>query len=308
MEALCLGIDTSAYTTSAAVSANGKILHNEKLPLEVKEGERGLRQSDAVFAHIKNLPVLIERIRGYKFTAVGYSARPRDIEGSYMPCFEAGAAFAKSLSSICGVPVYPFSHQAGHIKAALYSSQLSAEEFLAFHISGGTTELLHVAGGKITLLGGTLDLNAGQAVDRIGVMLGLSFPCGAGLEALAEDTETAERDIKISVSGFGCNLSGVENRAKKMLCDGRGANEIAAYTLDFVKYTICAMTEEALKVYSGLPVLYAGGVMSCRRIRDFMTDRFDAYFAKPEYSCDNAAGTALLCEEKYSTEDLVRQH
>jgi len=296
-----LGIDTSNYTTSAAVSENGKIIKNEKIPLPVKDGDRGLRQSDAVFSHIKNLPALMEKIGHYDFSAVGYSAFPRDAIGSYMPCFEVGAATAISVASICGLPLFKFSHQRGHIMAALYSAgcvDLYEKEFLAFHVSGGTTELLHIKDKTISLIGQTLDLNAGQLVDRVGVLLGMHFPCGAELEKLALSYEGKPVKPKICVKNLDCNLSGAENKASAMISEGK-KSEAALYTLEYIKYTLAAMTENALKIYGYLPVLFAGGVMSNSIIRNYICDKFDAYFAEPRFSCDNAAGTALLTEMSF---------
>jgi N6-L-threonylcarbamoyladenine synthase len=299
MNRLFLGIDTSNYTTSASVAdENGRILKNVKRPLPVSEGERGLRQSDAVFAHIKNIPSLFEELGRVDFDYIGYSAYPRDAEGSYMPCFETGHAVASAISAVCGKECMPFSHQAGHIRAALYSSgkdDLRYGEFLAFHVSGGTTELLHVQNGKIELVGETLDLNAGQAVDRIGVLLGLKFPCGPALESMAGDA--AAPKPKICVKGTDCNLSGLENKAKSMIESGEGKSVIAAYTLDFIAHTIFKMTINAREKYGNIPVIYAGGVMSNKRIRRQLEKNADTYFAAPEFSCDNAAGCALLCRD-----------
>ncbi len=296
----CLGVDTSNYTTSAAISEGGNVTANVRKLLRVAEGERGLRQSDAVFQHTVNLPTVFEEIGKRDLLAVGVSATPRDHEGSYMPCFLAGVATATAVAETAGVPLYRFSHQAGHIAAALYScgrEDLHDGEFLAFHVSGGTTELTHVDHGRIELLGGTRDISAGKAIDRIGVMLGLSFPCGKQLEELAGDIMTAKAG-KLSVDGFSCNLSGLENKASDMLKRGATASDVAAFVLRHVLAVLERMTENALSVYSDLPVIYAGGVMSNKAIRACLTDRFGGFFAEPCYSCDNAAGIARLAELK----------
>lgn len=295
-----LGIDTSNYTSSIAVADDNAIIMNEKLILEVDKGKKGLRQNDAVFAHVKNLPVLAERIGVLKINAIGYSAYPRDIENSYMPCFETGVSFARCLASLYGIPSFPFSHQAGHIAAAIYSADadiIKKTPFLAFHVSGGTTELLYIKEGKINLVGQTLDLNAGQVIDRTGIMLGLQFPCGAALEKLAENITL--RKPKICVHGLDCNLSGVENQVTEMINNGHTPGETAAYTIEVIKLTIDKMTKNALDRFGPIPVLYAGGVMSNRIIREYIKSKYNAYFAAPEYSCDNAAGIALLCRNAY---------
>lgn len=300
-----LGVDTSNYTTSLAVSDAGKITQNLRTVLKVEEGQRGLRQSDAVFAHTVNLPLLFENLGKNIFSAVGVSAYPRDVAGSYMPCFLAGISSASAISSVNGIPLYRFSHQAGHIAAALYSCEKEAlihGEFLAFHVSGGTTELLHVKNMEISLLGGTKDISAGKVVDRTGVLLGLHFPCGKELEILAGDAVYTVKPAKICVNGFDCNMSGIENKVQKLLLCGADRQYVAAYVISFITAAIDKMTENALSVYSGLPVIYSGGVMSNRYINKTLSDKYGGYFAKPEYSCDNAAGIARLTEMKFTGE------
>lgn len=316
-----LGIDTSNYRTSAAIcDQNGNLVRSVRRLLPVKDGELGLRQSDALFAHTKALPSIIEELGAFPLAAVGYSAKPRDCEGSYMPCFLAGISVARSVASLFGIPAYPFSHQAGHLQAALYSvsrdpeapfdslAELTEKEngfapngrFLAFHVSGGTTEALLYDNGKVTLLGGTLDLNAGQLIDRVGVELGLPFPAGEELERLAEG-QPKSKGIKISVKGYDCNLAGLENIAKKFLSDGESRERVAAFTLDAVLKTLDKMSENLVASYPELPILYAGGVMSCKRIAGALGNKYASAFASPEFSGDNAVGTALLCLKKYFT-------
>ena len=293
-----LAFDTSNYTTSAAVAENGEVISNVRILLKVDEGERGLRQSDALFLHTVNIPEAVKQIGTVTPAAVGCSDRPRDVEGSYMPCFLAGVASASALSSAFGVPLYRFSHQSGHVAAALYSAGklewICGGEFLAFHVSGGTTEVLYVKDGKIENLGGTLDISAGKLIDRTGVRMGLRFPCGAALEELAKKSSGERFRDKVCVNGCNCNLSGVENKLMKMENDGVPHEEQAMYVQNFVLHTITAMTENALKLKPGLPILYAGGVMSNSYISSALANKFDGYFAKREFSCDNAAGVALL--------------
>lgn len=299
-----LGIDTSNYTTSMAVCDSNGIVLNEKILLEVKEGERGLRQSDAVFSHINNLPVVAERIGRQDIIAVGVSSKPRDIEGSYMPCFKAGESFADSLGKIIDVPVYKFSHQNGHVVAAAYSAErmdLLKEKFNAFHVSGGTTEILFCDGTeeklKIENIGGTLDLNAGQAIDRTGVLLGLKFPCGPALEELALRGSLPEKP-KICVKGLNCNLSGLENKVIKFKDMGVSLEDIALYALKYVEMTLDKLTENLRNEYD-LPIIFAGGVMSNGAIKQALSKYEKSYFAERAFSADNAAGIALLAKDAY---------
>ena len=311
-----VGFDTSNYTTSVSVcDVDGNVVANFKTPLPVASGERGIRQSDAVFAHIKNLPELCgERLRDvfrdYTPIGVGVSTRPRSVEGSYMPCFLSGVAAAHSFAAGIGVPVNEFSHQDGHVMAALYSSgqseRLLLDDFIAFHVSGGTTEVLLANpmenSFKLTLVGETDDINAGQLIDRVGVMLGIDFPCGRELEVLAgvgslklQRVKTVVREIDGVIK---CNLSGAENIAKRMLDEKKEKSEIAAYIFATVCETLFKMSEMTIEKYGNMPIIFSGGVMSNKLMRERLSSRFDASFAEPAFSADNAAGIALLCRNK----------
>lgn len=311
-----IGIDTSNYTTSVAVAdTEGRIVANLKAPLPVKAGDRGLRQSDAVFAHVKNLPSLMRQLRshlqGNRAVAVGVSTRPRDAEDSYMPCFLSGRVAAEALAAGLDAPIVEFSHQNGHVMAALYGADamhLIGKDFLAFHVSGGTTEMLFVQPRgddfEIKLIGGTADLNAGQVVDRIGVAMGLSFPCGPALEALAKENTKKVPKSRVCVKEGTCNLSGLENMTLKLLADTGDRALAAAFVLDFIAETLARMTAWGREQYPDIPVLFAGGVMSNRLIAENICNRFDrVYFSTPAFSADNAAGVALLCRARALTEN-----
>ncbi len=304
-----LGIDTSNYTTSTALydTETGEIVHSKKL-LPVKKGELGLRQSDAVFHHTKQLPDMMKNLfENVQDTpdAIGVSVRPRNADGSYMPCFLCGEGLADSIGAALKIPVCKTSHQVGHILAALYSAgktELVKERFIAFHVSGGTTDCLLVEPHtdeiiRITEAGTSLDLKAGQAVDRVGLMLGLDFPCGIQLEKLAEGS-TKRYKIKPTLKGGNCCLSGVENKCAKMLADGEKREDVAMFCLQYICSTLVGMTEYALEQFGELPVVFAGGVMSDRIIRNQLEAKFDSYFAEPAFSCDNAAGTAVFAALK----------
>ena len=300
-----LGFDTSNYTTSLALYDGENIVQKKKV-LSVKQGERGLRQSDALFQHTVNMPKLIDDVEvNSKILAVGVSTRPRNVEGSYMPCFLAGVNTATAVSKFLGVPLFKTSHQVGHILSALYSANelgLVNEKFIAFHLSGGTTEALLVTPSddeiiKCEIIAATLDLNAGQAVDRTGVMLGLKFPCGKELENLARESE---REFKIHTSFKGVNpsLSGVENKATAMLKNGEKPCDIAKFTLDFITKTVLEMCEKLTAEYGPLPLLFSGGVSSNTILKSAVQRGFNAHFATPEFACDNAAGTAIFAKMK----------
>ena len=294
-----LGFDTSNYTTSVAVYDGVEIKQAKKV-LCVKSGEKGLRQSDAVFQHTVNMPSLLNSLEINDIGAVGVSTRPRNIQGSYMPCFLVGVNTANAVSKAAGVPMYETSHQVGHILASLYSVNrldLINEQFIAFHLSGGTTEALLVKPDESEIISAgiiaqSLDLKAGQAVDRTGVMLGLDFPCGKQLDLLSRECEQNFK-IKPSMKGLDCSLSGVENKARTMLENGASKQETAKFTLTYISQTICEMLRRIKREYGELPVVFSGGVASNSLLRQYVNNEFNAYFAQSEFSLDNAAGCAV---------------
>lgn len=302
MRRFYLGIDTSNYRTSAALfdAETGEWQNSGRL-LDVPAGSLGLRQSDALFQHTLHLHEMIAGLpAGTPVRAVCVSTRPRAVEGSYMPCFLAGVNVARSAAHLIGVPIYECSHQQGHLAAAACSAnalELLQEEFYAWHLSGGTTELLHVTPGPNGLchaecIGGTTDLAAGQIVDRCGVLLGLPFPAGTALEELAAQSGSADF-FRPRVTDSFFSLSGVENKFKKLYDDGAAASDIAAFTLRTILSAVETATKQALEKKK-LPVLCAGGVMSNRMLQERMRVRFGARFAEPVLSGDNAVGAAIL--------------
>ena len=301
---MILAFDTSNYTTSAATLDNG-VIENSKIMLEVKQGERGLRQSEALFQHTVNLPCVLKKLNVKGIEAVGVSDKPRNAQGSYMPCFLAGVSAAEAAAIAAGVPVFKTSHQIGHILASLYSCNrldLINQEFFVFHLSGGTTEGLLVCPDendviKCSVISQSLDLKAGQAVDRTGVMLGMKFPCGKELDELSKHS-TKEFRTKPTIIDTNCSLSGVENKAQKMLSDGEAKEDIAKFVLSYISFSVCAMLEEMIKICGNKPVVFSGGVSSNSLLREIINKRYEAYFAEPEFSLDNAAGIAVYAAIK----------
>lgn len=300
-----LGIDTSNYTTSVALydDVSNSVISKKKL-LPVKDGEKGIRQSDAVFHHTVQLPELMKELFDDKkcnISGIGVSIKPCNEDGSYMPCFLAGLSVAVSLSSVLNVPLYRFSHQDGHIVAALFSAgvlDFINRDFLAFHISGGTSQALLVKPGiqyfETTKVADSLDLKAGQAVDRVGLTLGLKFPCGPELEKLAKNSAKSLEYIKVFRRDGMFSLSGVENKCKQMIDKGYKHEDIALYCLSYIYSAIDDTVSELINNYGQLPVVFSGGVMSNRIIREELEKKYNSYFAEPVYSADNACGIAVL--------------
>lgn len=293
-----IAFDTSNYTTSCGWFDGENSSHDGKL-LTVKPGELGLRQSDALFQHVKRLPEIVENalknVDVSAIRAVGASTRPRAVEGSYMPCFLAGESQGRVLARTLGVSFHAFSHQQGHLAAILWSSnhmKLMEQEFLAWHLSGGTTELLHVNPGLQTeIIGGTEDLSAGQLIDRTGQLLGLDFPAGKALDALSQGVCVKPFPVKVKDMRF--SLSGMQNKAQQLFASGAAREEVAAFSLRNCAEAVKKATAQAKKAYGDLPVVFTGGVASNSLLRQVM-EPLGGLFGPPQYSTDNAMGVAVL--------------
>ena len=296
-----LGIDTSNYTTSAA-AFDGRDGVNRSRLLDVAPGQLGLRQSDALFSHVKRLPALMEQLFSAvspgEIQAVAVSTRPRAVEGSYMPCFLAGVAVAKSLAAALGVPCHEVSHQQGHVAAALWSAgrmDLMDKPHLAWHLSGGTTELLHITpegkNVRAEKIGGTSDISAGQIMDRTGKLLALPFPAGKALDQLSQGVDV--KPFRVKTQGLTFSLSGLENQVAAFYQRTNSPEETAAFAVSSVCDVVLRTTREAQKQYPGLEAVFSGGVASnvtLRRVCGF------GVFAAPQFSTDNAMGVAVLAE------------
>lgn len=297
-----IGFDTSNYTTSVAWF-DGLDWDDQSRLLPVKPGALGLRQSDALFHHIVGLPELTDRLFCHMVPqdvgAVCVSTRPRAVEGSYMPCFLAGVTQARAIAALLHVPLIQVSHQQGHLAAAIQTAgrmELMERPFLAWHLSGGTTELLMVEPeGKnfaCRRIGGTTDISAGQLIDRTGQLLELPFPAGKHLDALSVGTQRTDI-FRVKCPELEFSLSGVQNQVQSYHAAGHGPAETSGYTLRCVCQAVELATGHALKRYPGLPVVFSGGVASNSMLRRWM-EKFDAVFCPPRYATDNALGVAVL--------------
>lgn len=305
-----LGFDTSNYTTSvAAADENNGYINIRKL-LDVGQGERGLRQSNALFQHIKTIGELFcelgEKTDMKDAAAVGISTRPRNVEGSYMPVFLAGKVCGETAASALGVPLYEFSHQDGHIMAGIYSSnafELLEKPFISVHLSGGTCEIIYTKyNGRdfdLTIAGGTKDISAGQLIDRVGVKMGFGFPAGGELDKISRGEENPIK-LPVNVSKGYINFSGIETKALSLV--GKEDNKrIASGVFYGVAGALSKALSYAAEEYEAEKILIVGGVAANETVKKVLFDKFGKkiYFASEELSGDNAVGTALLAKNFY---------
>lgn len=311
---MIIGIDTSCYTTSvAAVDMEGALIEEERRILSVPAGSRGLSQSAALFQHVREgrevLSRCLRKLPLSHLRGVCVSNCPRPLPESYMPVFLAGVNAAELLSAALDVPLFDTSHQEGHLMAGQKTAKMPPRErFLAVHLSGGTTELLLAetkeTGFSVKILGGSNDLHAGQLVDRVGVALGLPFPCGQQLDRLACQYEGSCHPFKKAVQGCEFSLSGAEAEAMRQISKGTvsaGALAKGIFALladSLAKVILTAAAEEQVNT-----VLLVGGVSGshclARQLQKQLENDMGLYFAPPRYARDNAYGVALLGLRQY---------
>jgi len=308
-----LGIDTSNYKTSLALTnLKGDILFDSRKSLIVKQGERGLRQSQALFQHMDNLPELVtdlfQKFDKKKIGAVAASSRPRPIEGSYMPVFKAGVNYGRVIAESLGVPFFEFSHQEGHIESVRHHSSFSKEdEFMSYHLSGGTCELLYVKGASVNIIGGSKDISFGQVIDRIGVSLGMKFPAGQEMDKLALNSDSISKNgvlKKIPIDGLFINLSGIETQCQRVLERTESEEGIVYELFQRISECLCRLTEKAIEETGCSKVLFSGGVSASQYIKNEILRYFtgkaaEIVFGDPKLSSDNAVGIAFLGGKKY---------
>ena len=310
---LALGLDTSCYTTSAALCGDSLAPQQRRQLLPVPAGERGLRQSEAVFAHVRQLSQvllpLLENAPG-PIDCVCASVSPRDGEDSYMPVFQVGASHGRAIAAALQVPFYETTHQRGHLAAAKWGTDLKSEKYIALHLSGGTTDVLLKEKDFITPLGTSVDLHAGQLVDRVGVALSLPFPCGPYLEELARKGESRARiPVSMENQDLSCHLSGAEAQLMRLVASGERKEDIAAEVYSVLSRTVLRLLAAAAEKTGVRDMLLAGGVASSALFRELLHERNEKrrmrlklHFGRPEFSGDNAVGAALIGLEKHQKE------
>ena len=333
-EEVYLGIDTSCYTTSLFfMDRQGQKTAEARRILKVKPGGCGLQQSEMLYQHIRNLPELMEEAshgRSFTVKGIGVSAKPRSRKDSYMPAFLAGLGFARSLAALYHIPLWQISHQENHLEAAVWSAQgPDADRFLFLHASGGTTDLLLVEKEVLTQIGCSLDLHAGQFVDRVGVALGLSFPAGPALEQLAlQHTEIPEIPVsvhKTDVSFSGpctwvlrqieqcltakeqCVTANKETVSTGLHCEDAAQRSFKANIAAGVQWglaeTFVRMLRNGAAEHHVIDVILAGGVCANRWIRTHIEEKLakrqiKVWMPDNRYSGDNAAGCAAYARRR----------
>jgi len=309
MKNYILGIDTSAYTTSIAAVDNVtcETILDLRHVLSVPQGQRGLRQQDAVFQHLNNFQEMFEKINFdlNKVDTISVSSRPRNVKGSYMPVFTVGQHYGKVIAKTLNCNYIEYSHQENHIGASLIENYKEInKDILAIHISGGTTEFLSIEksdrGYNTEIIGGSKDITFGQLIDRIGTDMDFPFPSGYHMEKYIKNNVKVEK-IKyppIANDSF-INLSGMENYYNNLFIANKYDKQSIIYSMfEYIAKCIINMIDKLKQDYKFSTIIITGGVASNSIIRKLVLDnlnkQYKIIFPSKENSSDNAVGIAYM--------------
>lgn len=310
---LILGIETSCDETGVALfeSDRGLIAHALFSQIDMHADYGGVVPELASRDHVRKLLPLCDQV----LTEAGLTKR--DIEGiaytagpGLIGALMVGGSVAHALAFALGVPVLGIHHMEGHLLAPMLEDNPPAFPFVALLVSGGHTQLVRVDGiGEYQMLGESVDDAAGEAFDKTAKMLGLDYPGGPRVAALAEKGTpgrykfprpmTDRPGLDFSFSGLKTFTLNTVNAARKAdeLNDQTRADIALAFEAAVVD-TLAIKCRRALQQTGCQRLVIAGGVSANKRLRgglEIMAEKLRAtvFYARPEFCTDNGAMIAF---------------
>jgi N6-L-threonylcarbamoyladenine synthase len=301
-----LGIETSCDETGVALFESGRGIVAEALASQigVHAPFGGVVPELASRDHIAKLAPMVEAVlreAGYgleDLDGIAYTAGP-GLVGALM----VGGSLAGALALGLGIPAVAVHHMEGHLLVSMLEADPPEFPFLALLVSGGHTQLVHVAGlGRYRIIGQTLDDAAGEAFDKVARLLGLPFPGGPALAAIAEhgDPDRYAFPRPLKNHGLDFSFSGLKT-AVRLAIQAAGAPDDARATADLaasfqaaVIETLVAKCARALAETGLGRLVVAGGVGANRGLRSSLADLGDrlgvrVYYPRPDLCTDNGA-------------------
>ena len=308
-----IGFDTSNYRTSvAAVTLDGEILVNHRELLPVSSGERGLRQSDAVFAHIRQLrnseEALREKLKGTWIAAVAASTKPRDGGESYMPVFQVGHTAGSMMAAALAFSGFRYLHSRQQTDFYHSLPVSRTRLFLAVNLNSFliaavpcllmslvSAMIIQISTGAATCVPWAL----GQTCLQLCFFLGF---CMTALLAVVKGKSGALLGVSLENGDLTCHLSGAETKVQQWIREGSMAREdMAREIYDLLARTLVRMLKAGAEKSGCREALVTGGVAASALLRQLMAERKaktrgcpEIVFGRPEMSGDNAVGVALI--------------
>ena len=300
-----LGIETSCDETGVAVydTAHGLLAHAVHTQSAIHAEFGGVVPELASRDHVRRLPPLVRRVLRESGSwpgdvdGVAYTAGP-GLVGALL----VGTAFGRSLAWAWGVPALGVHHMEGHLLAPMLEPDPPAFPFLALLVSGGHTQLVKVEEvGAYEVLGESVDDAAGEAFDKVATLLGLPYPGGPALAALARNGDPGRFRFPRPMTdrpGLDFSFSGLKTFTLNTLADGqrdeRFLADVARAFEEAVVDTLVIKCRRALRT-TGLPALVvSGGVGANRRLRAALAgmarrEGATVSYPRPELCTDNGA-------------------
>ena len=322
MPVTILGIESSCDETSAAITQDNKVLSNIIANQTVHQNYGGVVPELASRAHQKNIVPVVQQaidkanIGKKDIDAIAYTRGP-GLLGSLL----VGGSFAKSLSIGLNIPLIEVHHMQAHILSHFIhdgSNQKCDFPFLGVNISGGHTQIIRCNDYfDMDIIGETIDDSIGEAFDKCGKILGLSYPAGPSIDKMSKKgnhemftfTIPKVEELNFSFSGLKTNFKrfvekqekqepGFVQREKYNLCAS------LQYTISEILYQ---KVEKAIKITDVKDIVYGGGVSANSMIRERFKSNMknvNHYFPRLEYTTDNAAMIAIVGYLKYKTKNF----
>ncbi len=283
---IVLGIEGTAWNLSASLVTENEVIYEVSSPYVPQTG--GLHPRDAA-QHFSNsisqvMRDLFSKIEPQEVNAVAFSQGP-----GLGPCLRIVATAARALSLKLRVPLIGVNHCIAHIEVERWNTNL--KDPVVLYVSGANSQVLSYRSGRYRILGETLDIGIGNALDKFARSIGLSHPGGPKVERLAQKSSNYVH-MPYVVKGMDFSFSGIMTAAKEALSY---ANlEDVCYSFQETAFSMLVeVTERALSQTGKSEALLAGGVGANNRIKEMLSimceERDAKFFApNPEYMIDNA--------------------
>ncbi len=302
-----LGIETSCDETGVAVynTESGLVANRLHSQVDLHARYGGVVPEIASRDHVRRLlPLVEEALHEAEIErpdAIAYTAGP-GLVGALM----VGGGMAAGLAAAWDCPVIPIHHMEGHLLAPMLEEDPPEFPFLALLVSGGHSMLINVTGlGEYRVLGTTLDDAVGEAFDKTAKLLGLGYPGGPALAALAEEGDETAWELPRPMLGkptLDFSFSGLKTAVMLRVREAEAAGEFEAeranIAASFQRAAVDSLIGKALKAAKreGLDrIVVAGGVGANRLLRAEIARRFpgDVYYPRLQFCTDNGAMIAI---------------